>query len=77
MRKLFLFLLVAAGAFIFSSCSKSYTCTTVFQPSTFSDPAIVTYDKLTSAQKAAIEAEGTYSFITGGGAQIVATTTCK
>jgi len=78
MKKLFLLLVVVAGAFVFSSCQKQYVCTqTKSINGTLDWTDVTTYDGLNSRQLSDIENTNTYSYVTTGGDQIVYKMECK
>lgn len=63
MKKLFLLLVIAAGAFALSSCAKAYTCTeTTTVGNNTPTLNIKDYDALTAKEKTDIENLGTYSY---------------
>jgi len=77
MKKLFLLLVVVAGAFVFSSCEKQYTCTrTSSENGVITSTNTYTYEALTAEEKTDEVNLNTYSY-TAGGVLYEVKTECK
>jgi hypothetical protein len=77
MKKLFLLLVVVAGAFALSSCAKGYTCTrTSSENGVVTNTSTYTYEALTSEEKTDEVNKNTYSY-TAGGVLYEVKTECK
>lgn len=78
MKKLLLLLVIAgAGAFVFTSCEKAYTCTQKDSVNgTLVNTTIYSYDALTAEEKTDQENLNTFSYVDGNGDQLQRVTTC-